>query len=99
MSSSEENTMNDRIIIEGRDGAFGAYISRPKTLPAPAVVVLHEVFGVNADIHKTCDERAEQGFLAVAPDLFWRQEPGVSAGRRAEALSHRWAQALAKAAG
>jgi len=40
-----------RITIEGRDGAFGAYISRPKTLPAPAVVVLHEVFGVNADIH------------------------------------------------
>jgi len=69
--------MKDRITIEGRDGAFGAYISRPKTLPAPAVVVLHEVFGVNADIRKTCDELAEQGFIAVAPDLFWRQEPGV----------------------
>ena len=70
--------MKDRIIaIEGRDGAFGAYIARPKVLPAPAVVVLHEVFGVNADIRKTCDELAEQGFIAVAPDLFWRQEPGV----------------------
>jgi carboxymethylenebutenolidase len=69
--------MNDRITIEGRDGAFGAYISRPTALPAPAVVVLQELFGVNADIRKTCDELAEQGFLAVAPDLFWRQEPGV----------------------
>ena len=69
--------MTDRITIKGRDGTFGAYIARPKTLPAPAVVVLHEVFGVNADIRKTCDELAEQGFLAVAPDLFWRQEPGV----------------------
>jgi len=69
--------MNDRITIQGRDGAFGAYIAQPKTLPAPAVVVLHEVFGVNADIRKTCDELAEQGFLGVAPDLFWRQEPGV----------------------
>jgi carboxymethylenebutenolidase len=69
--------MKDRITIEGRDGAFGAYISRPKTLPALAVVVLHEVFGVNADIRKTCDELAGQGFIAVAPDLFWRQEPGV----------------------
>src|ERR1700720_3148968 len=69
--------MKDRIPIEGRDGAFGAYIARPKTFPAPAVVVLHEVFGVNADIRKTCDELAEQDFLAVAPDLFWRQEPGV----------------------
>src|SRR5260370_24262006 len=77
MSSSEENTMEDRITIEGRDGAFSAYIARPKALPAPAVVVLHEVFGVNADIRKTSDELAEQGFIAVTPDLFWRQEPGV----------------------
>ena len=69
--------MNDRITIEGRDGAFGAYIARPKTLPAAAVVVLQELFGVNADIRKTCDELAEQGFVTVAPDLFWRQEPGV----------------------
>jgi carboxymethylenebutenolidase len=77
MSAFGENPMNDRITIEGRDGAFVAYITRPKTLPAPAVVVLHEVFGVNADIRKTCNELAEQGFLAVAPDVFWRQEPGV----------------------
>jgi carboxymethylenebutenolidase len=35
------------------------------------------LFGVNADIRKTCDELADQGFVAVAPDLFWRQEPGV----------------------
>jgi carboxymethylenebutenolidase len=69
--------MTDRITIEGRDGAFGAYITRPKVLPAPAVVVLHEVFGVNADIRKTCYELVDQGFVAVAPDLFWRQEPGV----------------------
>jgi carboxymethylenebutenolidase len=75
---SEQGTMmKDHITIKGRDGAFGAYISRPKTLPAPAVVVLQELFGVNADIRKTCDELAEQGFIAVAPDLFWRQEPGV----------------------
>src|SRR6202166_637818 len=69
--------MNDHISVEGQDGTFAAYIARPKTSPAPAVVVLHEVFGVNADIRKTCDELAEQGFLAVAPDLFWRQEPAV----------------------
>jgi carboxymethylenebutenolidase len=69
--------MNNRITIEGKDGAFGAYVSRPAVSPAPAVVVLQELFGVNADIRKTCDELAEQGFVAVAPDLFWRQEPGV----------------------
>jgi dienelactone hydrolase len=40
--------MKDRITMEGRDGAFGAYVARPKALPAPAVVVLQELFGVNA---------------------------------------------------
>src|SRR5580700_5449067 len=69
--------MKDQITIAGHDGAFAAYIARPKSMPAPAVVVLQELFGVNADIRKHCDELAEQGFLAVAPDLFWRQEPGV----------------------
>jgi carboxymethylenebutenolidase len=58
--------MTDRITIEGRNGAFSAYLARPRTSPAPAVVVLHEVFGVNADIRKTCDELGEQGFIAVA---------------------------------
>ena len=77
--------MKDRITIEGRDGGFGAYIARPKILPAPAVAVLQELFGVNADIRKTCDELAEQGFIAVAPDLFWRQEPGVDLSVTSEA--------------
>src|SRR3984885_8993052 len=77
--------MKDHITIEGHDGAFAAYIVRPKTLPAPAVVVLQELFGVNADIRKTCDELAEQGFIAVAPDLFWRQEPGVDLSVTSEA--------------
>ena len=77
--------MEDRITIDGRDGAFNAYIARPKTLPASTVVVLQELFGVNADIRKTCDELAEQGFVAVAPDLFWRQEPGVDLSVASEA--------------
>src|ERR1700761_4922132 len=77
--------MEDRIRIEGRDGSFNAYISRPKTVPAPAVVVLQELFGVNADIRKHCDELADQGFLAVAPDLFWQQEPGVDLSVTSEA--------------
>jgi carboxymethylenebutenolidase len=69
--------VKNHITIEGRDAAFGAYIARPKALPAPVVVVLHEVFGVNVDIRKTCDELTDEGFIAVPPDLFWRQEPGV----------------------
>ena len=84
--------MKDRIAIEGRDGAFVAYIARPKALPAPAVVVLQELFGVNADIRKTCDELAGQGFTAVAPDLFWRQEPGVDLNHWSDA---EWKKGLA----
>jgi carboxymethylenebutenolidase len=83
--------MKDQIGIDGRDGTFNAYIARPKTLPAAAVVVLQELFGVNADIRKHCDELAEQGFLAIAPDLFWRQEPGVDLGVTSDAD---WAHGL-----
>jgi carboxymethylenebutenolidase len=82
----EQGTMmKDRITIKGRDGAFGAYIARPKAMSAPAVVVLQELFGVNADIRQTCDELAEQGLIAVAPDLFWRQETGVDLSVTSEA--------------
>jgi carboxymethylenebutenolidase len=77
--------MKEHIKIEGSDGAFNAYVARSKSSTAPAIVVLQELFGVNADIRKTCDELAQQGFLAVAPDLFWRQEPGVDLNVRSEA--------------
>jgi len=40
---------------------------------------------VNADIRKHCDELVEQGYIAVAPDLFWRQEPGVDLDVTSEA--------------
>ena len=41
------------------------------------MLVLHEVFGVNNDMRMTCDELALHGFIAVCPDLFWRQERGL----------------------
>ena len=77
--------MENQIVIGSPGAAFRAYIARPTRLPAPAVVVLQELFGVNADIRATCDELAAQGFIAIAPDLFWRQEPGVHLGVRSEA--------------
>jgi carboxymethylenebutenolidase len=77
--------MEEHIQVEGRNGRFDAYVVRPKASPAPAVVVLQELFGVNADIRQTCGELAEQGFIAVAPDLFWRQEPGVDLSVTSEA--------------
>ena len=76
--------MNNRISISGRNGTFGAYIARPENAPASAVVVLHEVFGINGDIREKCDELAEQGFIGVAPELYWRQEKGVDLSVRSD---------------
>jgi carboxymethylenebutenolidase len=87
--------MENRITVKGPDGEFAAYIVRPATPPAPAVVVLQELFGVNADIRQTCDELAAQGFIAIAPDLFWRQEPGVDLDVRSEAAWQRGLQLYA----
>ena len=70
--------MQSPLRIDTPDGSFNAYVARP-TRPAPAstVVVLHEVFGVNADMRRTCDELAARGYVAICPDLLWRIEPGI----------------------
>lgn len=58
-------------------GAFSAYIAFPDITPAPAIIVIQEIFGINADIRAKCDELAREGYLAIAPDLFWRIEPDI----------------------
>jgi carboxymethylenebutenolidase len=84
--------MSRRIDVPTDGGAFSAYVASPAKLPAPAVVVLHEVFGVNNDIRQTCLELAERGFIAIAPDLFWRQERGVDLSTWSE---EEWKRGLA----
>ena len=69
--------MGSYILIPSGPDTFRAYVAQPEVLPAPSVVVLHEVFGVNADLRQTCDDLADHGFIAICPDLFWRQMPGV----------------------
>lgn len=69
--------MNETISIDTPDGAFSAYVALPATLPAPAVVVLQEIFGVNPDMRESADELAALGFLAICPDLFWRQAANI----------------------
>lgn len=59
------------------DADFKAYVARPADEPKAAIVVIQEIFGVNAGIRRKCDKLAEQGYLAVAPDLFWRMQPGI----------------------
>ena len=58
-------------------GDFSAYVSNPAAPPKAAIIVIQEIFGVNAGIRQKCDTWAKQGYLAVAPDLFWRMKRGV----------------------
>lgn len=71
--------MGEMIAIEtlDHDGSFNAYCATPPAAPKAAILVIQEIFGVNAGIRAKCDAWAAQGYLAVAPDLFWRMEPGI----------------------
>jgi len=71
------------INITTRDGSFAAYLAEAPVTPAPTVVVLQEAFGVNADMRAWCDELSAQGFNAVCPDLYWRQQPGLALSDKA----------------
>jgi carboxymethylenebutenolidase len=60
------------------DGAtMPVYRADPGRPPRAAIVVIQEIFGINAGIRRKCDTLAEAGYLAIAPDLFWRIAPGT----------------------
>ncbi|MCP8891971.1 dienelactone hydrolase family protein [Sphingomonas faeni] len=71
--------MTNTTTIATLDGAgdFHAYRAIPAGTPKAAIVVIQEIFGVNAGIRRKCDTLAEAGYLAIAPDLFWRLERGI----------------------
>ena len=56
---------------------FGAYCAMPAGGRGPGLLVIQEIFGVNANMRKICDDFAAKGYIAVCPDLFWRQEPDI----------------------
>lgn len=62
--------------LSGED-SFDAYVARPAGDPKAAILVIQEIFGVNPGIREKCDKWAEAGYLAVAPDLFWRLERNI----------------------
>lgn len=69
--------MSRSMLIQVPDGAFNGYLALPAKTPAPGIVVLQEIFGVNQVMRDTCDWLASNGFAAFCPDLFWRIEPGI----------------------
>jgi carboxymethylenebutenolidase len=66
------------ITIDAADGgSFMAYVARPAAGSGAGILAIQEIFGVNQVMRGICDELADQGYVAVCPDLFWRQQPGV----------------------
>jgi carboxymethylenebutenolidase len=77
--------MGETTTIMTADGEFSAYVARPQAAKAPAIVVIQEIFGVNAVMRGITDDLAAAGYLAICPDLFWRIEPGIDITDQSEA--------------
>ena len=67
------------IEVETLEGGerFNAWLAEPDGAPRGAIVVIQEIFGVNEGIRRKCGRWASLGYVALAPDLFWRLQPGV----------------------
>jgi carboxymethylenebutenolidase len=76
----EENgmttTRTETITVD--DGEFSAFTAVPASGSGPGLVVVQEIFGVNDYVRSVCERVAAMGYVALAPDMFWRQEPGFT---------------------
>ena len=79
------------ITIGGKDGNFSGYLASPASGAGPGIVVIQEIFGINKVMRDIADGLAARGFLALAPDLFWRLQPGVELTDQTDA---EWQQAF-----
>jgi carboxymethylenebutenolidase len=61
-------------------GRFQGYLAVPASGSGPGIMLLQEIFGVNAHLRAVADLYAEEGYVVLAPDLFWRLEPKVDLG-------------------
>jgi carboxymethylenebutenolidase len=73
--------MGQYIDLKAADGGtFRGYLALPAGGRGPGLVVEQEIFGINANVRETCEMFAQAGYVALAPDLFWRLEPNVDLG-------------------
>lgn len=77
--------MEKTLAVTVPDGRFSAYVAHPKTGGGPVVVVLQEVYGVNASIRLIAGAMAKEGFIAICPDLYWRVAPDIELSDHIEA--------------
>lgn len=73
------------VTIDGPEGRFGGYLAKPAAGRGPGVVVIQEIFGINRAMRDVADGFAARGYFALAPDLFWRLEPGVQLTDKSDA--------------
>lgn len=71
--------MPDVTLSSSDGGRFSAYLALPRDTAhqRPGVVMMQQIFGVNAEMRSLTDFYADKGYVAICPDLFWRLEPGV----------------------
>ncbi|MES2739378.1 MAG: dienelactone hydrolase family protein [Pseudomonadota bacterium] len=74
------STTSKWIDLSAADGSFGAYLALPHTGKGPGIVLLQEIFGVNAHIRSVADQYAADGYVVLVPDLFWRSAPRIELG-------------------
>ena len=67
-------------ISAGDGGKFRGYLTVPASGKGPAIVLCQEIFGINAYVREVADYYAEEGYVVLAPDLFWRLEKDVDLG-------------------
>ncbi|MDO9404184.1 MAG: dienelactone hydrolase family protein [Polaromonas sp.] len=84
-------TNSHQQIDAGDGGRFSAYVSTPDQPNGHAVLVVQEIFGVTPHIREVADRYARDGYLAIAPDLFWRVEPGLSLSHSKEDMQRAFA--------
>ncbi|HTC44159.1 MAG TPA: dienelactone hydrolase family protein [Steroidobacteraceae bacterium] len=73
--------MSEFITLMARDGhEFSAWLAAPTGKPRGAVVVIQEIFGVNAHIRAVADSYAAEGYVAIAPAVFDRIRRGIELG-------------------
>jgi carboxymethylenebutenolidase len=73
-------TNSQWIEVTTDDGTFGAYLSLPRGGKGPGIVLLQEIFGVNQHIRNVADQYAADGYVVIAPDLFWRDGARIELG-------------------
>jgi carboxymethylenebutenolidase len=73
-------TTSKWIEIPTNDGTFEGYLALPHSGSGPAVIILQEIFGVNAHIRSVAEQYAADGYVALAPDIFWRIQPRMEIG-------------------